>query len=68
MLVDTAQESAEIIRQILAGEAGPPRDIVILNAAAALWTAGHDDDPKACAGAAAHAIGSQGNVSSINPV
>ena len=30
-------ESAEIIRDILAGKPGPARDIVVLNAAAALW-------------------------------
>ncbi len=30
-------ESAEIIRDVLAGKPGPARDIVVLNAAAALW-------------------------------
>jgi len=58
LLVDTPRQSAEVIRQVLAGEPGPQRDIVVLNAAAALWTAGHDVDPKACAAAAAHAIDS----------
>jgi anthranilate phosphoribosyltransferase len=33
-------ESAAVITQILAGRAGAPRDIVIVNAAAALWTVG----------------------------
>jgi len=34
-----AQENAAIVRGILAGEAGPRRDIVCVNAAAALWVA-----------------------------
>lgn len=58
LLVDTPQQSAEIIRQVLAGQSGPPRDIVILNAAAALWTAGHHADLKACTAAAARAVDS----------
>ena len=36
----TAAESAALIRGILAGEKGPKRDIVVINAAAALVTAG----------------------------
>ena len=32
-----ATRNAEILRQILAGEAGPRRDMVLLNAGAALW-------------------------------
>jgi len=36
----TAAENAEIIRQVLAGEAGPRRDVVVLNAAAGLLVAG----------------------------
>jgi len=35
--VQNAQESAEIIRAILAGKRGPQRDIVLLNAGAALY-------------------------------
>ena len=35
-----AQENAEIIRQIFAGETGPKRDIVVLNSGAALYVAG----------------------------
>jgi anthranilate phosphoribosyltransferase len=38
--VHSAEESAAIITHILEGETGPPRDIVIANAAAALWAAG----------------------------
>lgn len=36
----SAAESAALIRAILAGESGPRRDIVVMNAAAALVTAG----------------------------
>ena len=32
-----AQESAEIIRAVCAGKSGPHRDVVVLNAAAALY-------------------------------
>jgi anthranilate phosphoribosyltransferase len=35
-----AQENAAIVRRVLAGEKGPPRDIVLLNAGAALFIAG----------------------------
>jgi anthranilate phosphoribosyltransferase len=40
LYVDNSAESAEIIRRVLAGEVGPARDIVVANAAAALWVAG----------------------------
>lgn len=56
MRVDGPQASAAMIRQILDGHGGPPRDIVILNAAAALWTAKHADSPVRCAQRAAEAI------------
>jgi anthranilate phosphoribosyltransferase len=36
----TATENAALIQRILEGEAGPPRDIVVINAAAALVAAG----------------------------
>lgn len=39
MLVETPGESAALIRRILSGEKGPSRDVVVANAAAALWTA-----------------------------
>jgi anthranilate phosphoribosyltransferase len=41
------QENAARIRAVLAGEAGPARDIVVLNAAAALVVAGVADDLRA---------------------
>ncbi|MCE5302712.1 MAG: anthranilate phosphoribosyltransferase [Planctomycetaceae bacterium] len=40
MVVHGPAESAEVIRGILTGCGGPARDIVVANAAAALWTAG----------------------------
>jgi anthranilate phosphoribosyltransferase len=39
-----ASVNAEIIRRILAGELGPPRDFVCINAAAAVVAAGHAAD------------------------
>ncbi|BCL75473.1 anthranilate phosphoribosyltransferase [Jeongeupia sp. HS-3] len=36
---DNAQQSADIIHRVLANEAGPARDIVLLNAGAAIYTA-----------------------------
>ena len=58
MLITGPQESAAIIRRVLSGERGPCRDIVVLNAAAALWIAGRDSSPIACAQFAAAAIDS----------
>ena len=37
--VETADQSAEIIRDVLAGETGPARDVVLLNAGAAIYAA-----------------------------
>lgn len=56
MLVDGPEASATMIRDVLAGTPGPARDIVILNAAAALWTAGYAATPPVCAARAAEAI------------
>src|SRR6185312_2444921 len=49
-------ESAALIREVLAGGQGSPREIVVLNAAAALWTAGREKNPADCARLAAEAI------------
>ena len=49
-------ESAAMIRGVLAGRGGPARDIVVANAAAALWTAGRHRSTEACAQQAAEAI------------
>ncbi len=56
--VDGPAQSAEIIRGVLAGEPGAARDIVVLNAAAAVWTARPGTTPDACARLAAEAIDS----------
>jgi anthranilate phosphoribosyltransferase len=56
--VSGPQESAAMIQKVLAGGAGPARDTVVLNAAAALWTAGKADAPRAAARLAAEAIDS----------
>ena len=37
-------ENAEVVRAVLGGETGPKRDIVTLNAGAALWVAGASPD------------------------
>lgn len=58
LVVDGPQASAAIIRDILSGKPGPPRDIVVMNAAAALWVAGVDPSPTACAQRAATALDS----------
>ena len=56
MLVESPPESAEVIRAVLNGSRGPSRDIVILNAAAALWTAEVDSDLEVCTQKVAAAI------------
>ena len=40
MTAETVEEAASIIERVLSGEQGGHRDIVLINAAAALWTAG----------------------------
>ena len=52
------EENAEIIRRILAGEAGPRRDIVLMNAAAALVVGGKARDFKEGVALAAQSIDS----------
>lgn len=56
MQVETPGESAVMIRDLLGDAAGAPRDVVILNAAAALWLAGRANAPLACAQLAEEAI------------
>ena len=58
MRVDGPAESASIIRGILGGQPGPQRDIVVSNAAAAIWTAGRSDSLRECARLAGEAIDS----------
>ncbi|HEY4309733.1 MAG TPA: anthranilate phosphoribosyltransferase [Pirellulales bacterium] len=59
LLVTGPEESAAIIRGVLAGEAGRPRDIVVLNAAAALIAAGKATGPREAAQLAVVAIDSR---------
>ncbi len=56
MLIEGPDDSARIIRDVLDGQTGPARDIVVANAAAALWTAGRDPSLEQCAKQAAAAI------------
>jgi anthranilate phosphoribosyltransferase len=56
--VNNAQESAIVIRGILDGEKGPPRDIVMLNVGAALVIAGRSAELGAAVRLAADAIDS----------
>ncbi|QDU55952.1 anthranilate phosphoribosyltransferase [Aeoliella mucimassa] len=56
--IDTPDESAALVRRLLDGEQGPPRDVVILNAAAGLIAAGKADQPADAAKLAAEAIDS----------
>lgn len=51
-----AVTNAGIIRAVLSGQAGAPRDVVLLNAGAALFVAGQADTVKAGIAAAAAAI------------
>jgi anthranilate phosphoribosyltransferase len=44
LFVDSPEASARLIHTILAGKPGPAREMVVLNAAAALWVAGLADD------------------------
>jgi anthranilate phosphoribosyltransferase len=53
-----AQVNAEIIRKILEGERSPRRDVVLLNAAAALVAAGQSDSIATAIPLAAYAIDS----------
>lgn len=56
LTVDGPEASAGMIRNVLDGHAGPAKDIVLMNSAAALWTAGKADSLEACARIAAEAI------------
>ena len=56
LIVEGPQQSAALIREIFGGANGPPRNIVVMNAAAALWTVGKYASLDACAAAAAEAI------------
>ena len=52
------EQNADLIRRVLAGEAGPRRDIVLMNAAAALTAGGKTQDLRGGVTLAAHSIDS----------
>jgi anthranilate phosphoribosyltransferase len=56
LTVKTPAESAQVIRDVLAGKSGPHRDMVVLNAAAALAVAGKANDIADGVPVAQHAI------------
>ena len=58
--VSSAEQSAEIIRDVLAGRPGPARDIVVLNAGAAIYAADRAASLEAGIAAACAAIDSGG--------
>jgi anthranilate phosphoribosyltransferase len=58
LAIDTPEESAAVVRRLLAGERGAARDVVVLNAAAALIAAGAADSPEAAAELATQAVDS----------
>lgn len=56
LAVADAHESAAVIRDVLAGQSGAARDVVLANAAAALWVAGQDETLDAAVRRSAAAI------------
>lgn len=66
LLVETPEQSAAAIRGVLGGEIGPRRDIVVLNAAAAILTARPQSTPHAAATVAATAIDSGAALELLN--
>lgn len=56
LVVPGPAESAAVIQNVLAGQPGPARNIVLANAAAALWLAGRGPTVADCVGLAAEAI------------
>lgn len=61
-----ADTNAEIVRSVLAGEAGPKRDIVVVNAAAALLLARKAPDLKAAVEIATQSIDNGAALSKLN--
>jgi anthranilate phosphoribosyltransferase len=56
--VDDVDQAAQVLVEILAGQAGPARDVALLNAAAALVVAGRSPDLKEAMGLAGEAVDS----------
>jgi anthranilate phosphoribosyltransferase len=59
LTIDSPAASAALIRKVFAGESGPARDIVVLNAAAGLLAVGRSAEPESAAALAANAIDSR---------
>lgn len=53
---DTADENAKLLKRVLEGEPGPHRDIVLMNAALALWTSGRYESEEESFQAASESI------------
>ncbi|CAG0981818.1 anthranilate phosphoribosyltransferase [Methylophilaceae bacterium] len=64
--VENAQESSRVITAVLSGETGPARDIVLLNAGAAIYVAGVTDNFAAGIEAAERAIDSGAAMDKLN--
>jgi anthranilate phosphoribosyltransferase len=62
----SAAENAEIIRRILQGEQGPKRDIVVLNAGAAIAAGGRAEDIAEGIGVAQRSIDSGAALDKLN--
>ncbi len=58
LYADDPASSAACIRSVFAGEKGPKRDVVVLNAAAGLWVAGKSQSLADCADLVCQAIDS----------
>ncbi len=58
LLVESPEESAAVIRNVLSGAEGACRDMVLANAAAGLWVAGVEKDLKSAVARCAAAIDS----------
>jgi len=56
LVVENPEQSAEVIRRMLDRKPGPARDVVVANAAAALWAFGVADKLRQCVELAATAI------------
>lgn len=62
---DSAQENAMLMKNVLAGDKGPHRDIVLMNAALALWTSGKYTDREESFRAASESIDSGSALKSL---
>jgi anthranilate phosphoribosyltransferase len=61
-----AEESAKVIRGVLAGDPGPSRDIVVMNAGATLFVAGISDTLNECMSISENSIDSGKAMKSLN--